>query len=270
MQAQTLPSFNFEGTQLRVFGDSVNPMFVAADICKALGIQNVTQAVRALAPFERAMLNIGSGKPEVNVVNESGLYTLILRSRDATKEGTPAYRFRVKVTSEILPEIRRTGRYESGHETITSEEQYAIRKAVKTRAKNCSVHYQTIYNALYDYFKIASYKDLRHDQMQAALALVNTCEIKPQLPKPEIPEGAIILEKLYAERIRSFIYCWRYLFREDLELIYKLLVMVKSPMAAHFWAAVHDMNLCLLESDLERQGYAVKDLPCYKHWISHR
>ena len=52
---------------------------------------------------------------------------------------------------------------------ITTTEQYEIRKAIKARAKNSSVHYQTVYNALYDYFKIASYKDLRHDQMKACL-----------------------------------------------------------------------------------------------------
>lgn len=43
-------------------------------------------AIASLAPFERAKLNLGAGKPDVNVVNESGLYTLILRSRDAVKE----------------------------------------------------------------------------------------------------------------------------------------------------------------------------------------
>ena len=61
---------------------------------------------------------------------------------------------------------------------ITTTEQYEIRKAIKSRAKNSSVHYQTVYNALYDYFKIASYKDLRHDQMKAALALIETCSLK--------------------------------------------------------------------------------------------
>lgn len=62
---------------------------------------------------------------------------------------------------------------------ITTAEQYEICKAIKARAKNSSVHYQTVYNALYDYFKIASYKDLRHDQMKAALALIETCSLKP-------------------------------------------------------------------------------------------
>lgn len=95
---------------------------------------------------------------------------------------------------------------------ITTTEQYEIRKAIKARAKNSSVHYQTVYNALYDYFKIASYKDLRHDQMKAALALIETCTLKPQLPAPTIPEGSIILSDKDAEALLTFIYYVRFLF----------------------------------------------------------
>ncbi len=286
MQAQTLPSFDFEGTQLRVFGDAINPLFVAADVCKALNIQNVTQAVRALAPFERTsilidlpnpkangksndpMLNIGSLKKEVNVVNESGLYTLILRSREAVKEGTAAYRFRVKVTSEILPAIRRTGHYEVPSEFIDTEEQYEVRKAVKARAKNCSVHYQTIYNALYDTFKIPTYKQLQRSQLKAAITFIETCEIKPQLQRPAIPEGAVVLEGVDIERIRNFVYYWRYLFRPQLEAIEKLLRLVDSPMSARFHEVAHSLNLALLETTLEKQGYPVKEMRCYKYLMA--
>mgnify|MGYP005879591353 FL=1 len=81
-----LTTFIFEGASIRVFGDSVSPLFVAADICNALNLTNPSMAIASLAPFERAKLNLGAGKPDVNVVNESGLYTLILRSRDAVKE----------------------------------------------------------------------------------------------------------------------------------------------------------------------------------------
>lgn len=109
-----LTTFIFEGASIRVFGDSVSPLFVAADICNALNLTNPSMAIASLAPFERAKLNLGAGKPDVNVVNESGLYTLILRSRDAVKEGTPAYRFRVKVTNEIL------ARYPQDRELLSS------------------------------------------------------------------------------------------------------------------------------------------------------
>nr|WP_267459933.1 BRO family protein [Klebsiella pneumoniae] len=44
-------------------------------------------------------------------MNESGLYTLILRCRDAVKQGTTAWRFRKWVTNEVLPAIRKNGEY---------------------------------------------------------------------------------------------------------------------------------------------------------------
>lgn len=96
-----------------------SPWFVAQDVCTALRIQNVTQAIDKLDDDERSMLNIGhEHRPvfdkrvkEINIISESGLYTLILRCRDAVTPGTISYRFRKWVTGEVLPQIRRTGRY---------------------------------------------------------------------------------------------------------------------------------------------------------------
>ncbi|HBB4788478.1 TPA: BRO-like protein [Escherichia coli] len=95
------------------------PWFVAQDVCSALRIQNVTQALEKLDDDERSMFNIGheyraifdSRVKEINIISESGLYTLILRCRDAVTPGTIPYRFRKWVTGEVLPQIRRTGSY---------------------------------------------------------------------------------------------------------------------------------------------------------------
>lgn len=95
------------------------PWFVAQDVCSALRIQNVTQALEKLDDDERSMFSIGhehraifdSRVKEINIISESGLYTLILRCRDAVTPGTIPYRFRKWVTGEVLPQIRRTGSY---------------------------------------------------------------------------------------------------------------------------------------------------------------
>ncbi|MCA3636947.1 MAG: hypothetical protein IOC54_17430 [Methylobacterium sp.] len=108
-----LQTFDFETNAVRVLMRDEVPWFVAADVCRALGIQNATQAVARLDDDERAMLNIGVAGKETNIVSESGLFTLILRSRDAVTSGTPSHRFRKWVTGEVLPAIRRTGRYEA-------------------------------------------------------------------------------------------------------------------------------------------------------------
>ncbi|MDP1142806.1 BRO-N domain-containing protein, partial [Klebsiella pneumoniae] len=53
----------------------------------------------------------GKGAQSLIILNESGLYTLILRCRDAVKQGTTAWRFRKWVTNEVLPAIRKNGEY---------------------------------------------------------------------------------------------------------------------------------------------------------------
>lgn len=81
------------------------PYFVAIDVCKCLDIKNTTQAVQRLDEDERSMLNIGR-QGETNLVNEYGLYNLILVSRK--KE---AKAFKRWVTHEVLPTIRKHGAY---------------------------------------------------------------------------------------------------------------------------------------------------------------
>ena len=150
--------FSFENNAVRTLGAPESPLFVAVDICSSLGYANSSKAIKDHVDPEDLIKSEITDKlnriQTVNCVNESGLYALIFGSKLES-----AKRFKRWVTSEVLPAIRKTGRYEAPT-TLTTEELYEIRKAVKARAKNSSIHYQTIYNALYDYFKIASYKDL--------------------------------------------------------------------------------------------------------------
>ncbi len=105
---------SFEAKAIRVLTDaSGSPWFVGADICEALGISNSRDALSKLDPDEKGvgLTDTLGGQQEVGTVNESGLYTLILRCRDATKEGTVPHRFRKWVTAEVLPSLRKTGAY---------------------------------------------------------------------------------------------------------------------------------------------------------------
>lgn len=151
---------------------------------------------------------------------------------------------------------------------ITTTEQYEIRKAIKSRAKNSSVHYQTVYNALYDYFKIASYKDLRHDQMKAALTLIKTCTLKPQLPAPTLAEGSVILSAQEAKALLTFIYYVRFLFADVFRKLDSLLRIVDSPLAGSFWDAFHEVSWGRILEILAKHGHDINDMPCYQHWSS--
>jgi anti-repressor protein len=84
------------------------PWFVAADVCKALEIGNPTDAMRRLDADERTLVSIegaSNGLP-VNVVNEPGLYTLILGSRKPEAKA-----FKRWITHDVIPSIRKTGSY---------------------------------------------------------------------------------------------------------------------------------------------------------------
>lgn len=109
--AANIIAFDFRGHSVRTFSIGDEPWFVASDVCRVLDIVNTTQAMHALDDDERSMFNIGR-QGEANVINESGLYTLILRSRDAVKKGSKPHAFRKWVTAEVLPAIRKHGRYD--------------------------------------------------------------------------------------------------------------------------------------------------------------
>lgn len=80
--------------------------FVAKDVCEILGIKNPTDAVnKGLEEFERARFNLGR-QGEANIISESGFYTLVLRSRKPI-----AKPFRLWVTQEVIPQIRKTDGY---------------------------------------------------------------------------------------------------------------------------------------------------------------
>ncbi|MGC0415427.1 BRO family protein [Embleya sp. AB8] len=115
--------FTFGGTsRMRVAMIADDPWFCANDVCKILEHSNSRAAVGILDTDERIVVDISKtagqgntvskgyginrGNPNMTFVSESGLYTLILRSNKP--EAKP---FRRWVTREVLPTIRRTGRY---------------------------------------------------------------------------------------------------------------------------------------------------------------
>lgn len=102
--------FLFEGQPIRIaFTGDNEPVFIAADVCRAVDITNVSQALARLDEDEKTdiILNDVTGRPQKQwCVTESGLYTLILSSR---KSETKA--FKRWITHDVLPQIRKTGSY---------------------------------------------------------------------------------------------------------------------------------------------------------------
>ena len=97
--------------KIRVIEHSGAPWFVAADVCKALDVGNPSQAIARLEDDEKMIALISNegnkrGNPNMTVVNEPGLYTLILSSRKPEAKA-----FKRWVTHEVIPTIRKTGGY---------------------------------------------------------------------------------------------------------------------------------------------------------------
>lgn len=163
--------------------------------------------------------------------------------------------------------------------TITPAEQRAIQREVAIRAHKTASNYRTIYRAIKARYQIARYDQLPRTQLEDCLDFIREVELDvPEVPhttRPNdggcphcglhpIPAGSIVLSAHEAENLRTFVYYWRYLFREDLETVLKLMRLLQSPFAPRFYEAVTSINLGSIEALLERNGYSVKQLSCYR------
>ena len=94
--------------QIRTVMQNDEPWFIAADVCAALDIANSRDAMTRLDDDERGVASTDThgGRQDMTVVNEYGLYALVLGSRK--KE---ARAFKRWITHEVLPTIRKTGGY---------------------------------------------------------------------------------------------------------------------------------------------------------------
>jgi hypothetical protein len=103
--------FNGHGGLRSIHDDGCMTWFVGPDACSMLEIENGPNAIARLDDDERAyaIIQTPGGPQLVNVVNESGLYRLIIASRKPEAKA-----FRQWLFGEVLPSIRRTGGYQMG------------------------------------------------------------------------------------------------------------------------------------------------------------
>jgi len=97
--------FEYQNRRVRTVAIDNEPWFVATDVCTILDITNPTMAVERLDDDERSKFNLGR-QGEAIIVNEPGLYSLILGSRKPE-----AKTFRRWITHEVVPSIRKIGSY---------------------------------------------------------------------------------------------------------------------------------------------------------------
>ena len=101
--------------EIRTTIQNGEPWFVAADVCKALDIENNRKATNRLDDDEKGVTSSDTlgGKQKLTIVNEAGLYSLVLGSRKPEAKA-----FKRWITHEVLPTIRRTGGYVNSAEAF--------------------------------------------------------------------------------------------------------------------------------------------------------
>lgn len=189
--ATSVASFSFENFSVRAINRNGEIWFVAADVCAAIDLG--TEQIRRLDDDEKGLhlTQTPGGKQEMSIINESGLYALILRSRKPE-----AKRFRKWVTSEVLPAIRKTGTYSL---TISKAQQGELATLIAERFPSGKDR-PYAWSRFNNHFRLASYKDLPSSRFEEA------CEYIKQMPEqiPALTRPAVnLLDKDYFAHVRN-------------------------------------------------------------------
>ena len=113
-----LQLFNYEDNTVRTIMIDGEVWFVAKDVCDILGLSNPTEAIRGLDDDEKNTLRIsegipGRGNPNLNVINEPGLYALVFKSNKPE-----AKQFSKWVRTTVLPQLNHTGSFSMVQNTV--------------------------------------------------------------------------------------------------------------------------------------------------------
>ncbi|EHL0086903.1 phage repressor protein/antirepressor Ant [Escherichia coli] len=231
--------FKFGDSEIRVINKCGEPWFVAKDVCDALNLTNSRKAITALDDDEKGVTlsyTLG-GEQNLSIVSESGMYTLVLRCRDAVNKGSVPHKFRKWVTAEVLPSIRKTGSYGNTLKAkkallgkITTEQQEAIKQLVMSRGQSLPKEKQakamiTMWSSLKSHFG-CSYKEISEEQFTEALSLAARVPLEGEL----IGKQEKSTNELSAKETDSLVWLWDYanrsqaLFRE----LYPALKLIQS------------------------------------------
>ena len=241
MSNQTqLSTFSFESKSIRTLAINNEPWFIAKDVCDTLKISNVSDALLKLDDDEKATIGLtdsqaGNGAQSISIISESGMYTLILRCRDAVKKGSVPHRFRKWVTAEVLPAIRKTGKYES---KTTVDDRTGLRNAVNMLVSKKGLIYSDAYHLIHHRFNVESIEDLTLDQLPQAVEYVHRIVLEGELIT-EQKKDELFTREFTEHDLQQLVWAWFALLRgtELCQVLHPALKQIGS----HYAAPVHDM-----------------------------
>ncbi|MCW1937508.1 Bro-N domain-containing protein [Pseudomonas sp. MDMC_285] len=178
--AQVIP-FQFDAREVRTMLIDDQPWFVAADVCQALAVRNNRDALSRLDEDEKGVATTDTlgGSQAVGIINESGLYSLILTSRKAE-----AKRFKKWITAEVLPAIRRTGQYHDSSnkmatlvDALIGMTENVLKGLIRDKAKVVPLDkrrsfHQTMHNRLHTRFNVPRIELIQAGEFEAACNFV--------------------------------------------------------------------------------------------------
>lgn len=249
MSNQTqLSTFNFESKSIRTLAINNEPWFVAKDVCDAIGLTNSRMSLIALDEDEKgvSLIYTPSGQQEMNIVNESGMYTLILRCRDAVKKGSIPHRFRKWVTAEVLPTIRKTGKYES---KTSVNDRTGLRNAVNMLVSKKGLIYSDAYHLIHQRFNVESIEDLTLEQLPQAVEYVHRIVLEGELITEQKKDDRFSFE--FTEHdLQQLVWAWFALLRgtELCQVLHPALKQIGSHYAASVYGVAYEYRSTLRQA----------------------
>ena len=248
-----LSTFNFESNSIRTLAINNEPWFVAVDICRVLNLSSPSMAIANLDDDEKYTLSLtegieGVGKQvqELNLVSESGMFTLILRCRDAVKKGSIPHRFRKWVTAEVLPTIRKTGKYES---KTSVNDRTGLRNAVNMLVSKKGLIYSDAYHLIHQRFNVESIEDLTLEQLPQAVEYVHRIVLEGELITTPKKDECFNFE--FTEReLQHLVWAWFALLRgtELCQVLHPALKQIGSHYAASVYGVVYEYRSTLRQA----------------------
>ena len=213
-----LMKFDFEGRGVRSLMIAGEPWWVVKDVCEVLGIADHHQVFERLDEDERGRYPIPTrgGEQEAKCVNEFGLYTLIIRS-----DKPEAKAFRKWITSEVLPAIRKTGRYAVDKDKRRQSAKTRVGMTAQWQIHGASSPHHFINLTRTEYRSLgwpsATKKDFLTDEERARLQVFESIETYKLMRNPQIEGYHELAESLIETGSHIGLFVDNYLARKLIE-----------------------------------------------------
>lgn len=180
-----------------------NPWFVAKDVCECLEIRNSRDAITGLDDDEKGVANIDTlgGDQRMLTINESGLYSLVLRSRKPE-----AKTFKRWITHEVLPSIRKTGGYGNTPKALPKDYVSALEALLAAEKERIALSEQNAVMApkADTYDNVVADRQCTLTDFSRKLSGVNTVAIKRSLLNNDIMYKTASCYKVYSRYRDTF------------------------------------------------------------------